>query len=284
MSNSGANLDLIRNRFQNKSNKGLDQNQKSTIEIEGQSYAITPIQCLILKDNPFQYRKTYDEDTIRELSENIGANRLYHPIVVGEYQGEKIVIVGHRRLRAVQLLGWSKIPAINIGKVNNEVLVQAVYSENEHRENVHPIETAFSIDKIIRESKITAREFAKLIGKSEKKISSLRGLLRLSDKIKEDLQKNESTWDIWVIERISSIKSHEQQEWLYFNYIKDGKADREWLTKEIKCLKDNDAILKDKQESFKLYSSKTKRKIQALPPEKRKELEIEMSNILRKYI
>ena len=51
------------------------------------------------------------EGKIAELAESIKDINLLHPITVSETDGEYLLLSGHHRLKAVQLLGWSSIPA-----------------------------------------------------------------------------------------------------------------------------------------------------------------------------
>ncbi len=94
-----------------------------------------------LVDNPYQPRFEYDQTALEELAGSIRDQGLLQPIVVTRYAGKYCIVVGHRRTRAVRLLGWEAIPAL-VRTVTEEQLHLLALMENIQREELHPVEKA----------------------------------------------------------------------------------------------------------------------------------------------
>ena len=62
--------------------------------------------------NPLQPRTHINEAELAELASSIEASGLLQPVVVRPRTGKYELIAGERRWRAVQRLGWPKIPAV----------------------------------------------------------------------------------------------------------------------------------------------------------------------------
>src|ERR1019366_4007131 len=104
--------------------------------------------------NPFQPRKNFGQQDLKELQESIQASGLLQPITVRpsvkSAKGFEI-IAGERRLRAVSNLGWEKIPAVVKDFTDQEILTLALI-ENLQRSDLNPIEEAEGYQELIGRS------------------------------------------------------------------------------------------------------------------------------------
>ena len=93
--------------------RGLDA-LLGTTEEQGTISAGAPSQATVdtIDQNPFQPRKTFDQDEIKSLSETIRAHGILQPLVVRQVGDRFQLIAGERRLRAAKLAGLSDVPAI----------------------------------------------------------------------------------------------------------------------------------------------------------------------------
>lgn len=108
-----------------------------------------------------QVRTKFNDDSLRELGENIQANGLIQPLVVHR-EGEKFVLIcGERRYRAMTLIEMKEAPCFVLENKTNEELMAIQFSENSSRENLHYIDQAQSI-----------YDYKKMTGASERKIVS----------------------------------------------------------------------------------------------------------------
>lgn len=138
--------------------------------------------------SPHQPRENFDQKALEELAQSIKQIGVIQPIVVRQKGAKYQLIVGERRLRASKMAGLTKIPAI-IRKLSDEESLELTLIENLQREDLNPIEEAKVYLKLIQELKLTQREVAEKVGKSPKFISNMLKLIRLPEKIKEDVSR-----------------------------------------------------------------------------------------------
>lgn len=101
---------------------------------------------------------------IEELAADIGEHGLREPIKVRPVEGGFEILSGHRRMRAIEKLGWTEVPAI-IEPMDDLAAYQRVVVENEHREDLTAIEEGIAFQGLIDRGQ-TVEEIAKLVGKS----------------------------------------------------------------------------------------------------------------------
>ena len=132
-----------------------------------------------IKLNPYQPRKIFNEEKLKELSDSIITNGLLQPIVVTKDAGTYLLIAGERRLRATKLAGISTVKAL-ILDVDNNKLRELALIENIQRDDLNIIEVAYSYAGLINDYNITHDELAKVVSKSRSSISNILRLLTLS--------------------------------------------------------------------------------------------------------
>jgi ParB family transcriptional regulator, chromosome partitioning protein len=92
-----------------------------------------------------------------ELAESIRAHGLLQPIVVRPLEHGYELVAGHRRLTAVQQLGWVRIPAVVRQAGDNEAYILTLV-ENLQRENLTPNEEAEALEVLVRERGWSTRQ------------------------------------------------------------------------------------------------------------------------------
>jgi len=137
-----------------------------------------------------QPRKSFDDDSLKELANSIKADGVIQPIVVRKVDDRYEIIAGERRFRASKLAGLEKVPVI-VKNVNDRKARELALVENIQREDLNPIEEAISLKTLMEEYKLTQQELSDIIGKSRSYIANNRRLLNLSDHIKEYLIRGE---------------------------------------------------------------------------------------------
>jgi ParB family chromosome partitioning protein len=140
--------------------------------------------------NPFQPRKLFSSDKLRELADSIKESGLIQPIVVYQREDRYYLLVGERRWRAAQLLKWEKIPAIVKELTEDEVMIGALI-ENIQREDLNAIEVAEGIDALLQKTGLNQEAAAGKLGMSRTALTNLLRLLRLPDRIKEGIVSGE---------------------------------------------------------------------------------------------
>jgi ParB family chromosome partitioning protein len=137
--------------------------------------------------NPFQPRSQIDEAELLELTSSIEASGLLQPVIVRPRNGQYELIAGERRWRAVQRLGWPKIPAV-VREVDDKTLLTLALVENLQRNNLTAIDEASGYQRLGEEFKLPQAEIARLLGRNRSTIANLLRLLKLPDEVKSLIQ------------------------------------------------------------------------------------------------
>jgi ParB family transcriptional regulator, chromosome partitioning protein len=137
-----------------------------------------------VQPNPFQPRTQMNEAELVELTASIEASGLLQPVVVRPRNGKYELIAGERRWRAVQRLGWPKIPAV-VKEVDDPTLLTLALVENLQRDNLTAIDEAAGYHRLSEEFKLPQAEIARLVGRDRSTISNLLRLLKLPEEVKQ---------------------------------------------------------------------------------------------------
>lgn len=140
-----------------------------------------------IRPNPYQPRKTFNQKSLEELSQSIKSYGIIQPISVRELNEDSYeLIAGERRLRASELAGLEKIPAIVVEYRDKESAMIALM-ENLQREDLNFIEEADGYSNLISDHGFTQQEIALKMGKSQSTIANKLRILKLPEDIKGDL-------------------------------------------------------------------------------------------------
>ncbi len=142
-----------------------------------------------IRSNPYQPRKTFNEESLQELADSIKEYGIVEPIIVKKSIKGYELIAGERRTKAAKLAGLETIPAI-IKEFDDQEMMEVALIENIQREDLNPIDEALAYDKIIKMSHMTQEEFARKFGKSRSHVTNMLGLLNLPDKTKQLVLEN----------------------------------------------------------------------------------------------
>ena len=139
-----------------------------------------------IRTNPFQPRKDFDEEGIRELSESISVHGLIQPILVRSTAGGYQIIAGERRLRASKLAGLGTVKAVVVD-IDGVDVAELSLIENIQRKNLNCIEEASAYSILKTKFGMTQEELSERLGKSRSYIANILRLLELPDILKERL-------------------------------------------------------------------------------------------------
>ena len=162
-------------------------------DISKNSEIVKEIEVDKIVPNPYQPRKVFDENSIKELASSIKTQGLIQPIIVTIDDGEYVLIAGERRLRATKLLKKDKIKALVIDFELSKLREFAII-ENLQREDLNVLDLAESIYELIEEHNYTHEEVAKILSKSRSYITNILRMLKLSEYAKEKLKENKITF------------------------------------------------------------------------------------------
>jgi ParB family chromosome partitioning protein len=146
--------------------------------------ALRDLPVSSIRPNPFQPRGRVDEEPLKELVASIEASGLLQPVVVRPSGSSFELIAGERRWRAVQRLGWTKMPAV-IREADDKTLLTLALIENLQRDNLSPIDEALGYQRLQAEFGVAQAEVARLVGRDRSTVANLLRLLALPDEVRD---------------------------------------------------------------------------------------------------
>ncbi|SFH85372.1 ParB/RepB/Spo0J family partition protein [Pisciglobus halotolerans] len=182
----------------NKNSKGLGRGIDALFtefaefdNVDTSDERVQEIKLSEIRPNPYQPRRTFDEEALKELASSIKQSGVFQPIILRSSTAKGFeIIAGERRFRASKLAGKETIPAI-VREFNEEEMMQVAVLENLQREDLSALEEAEAYSMLMKNLKLTQEEVAQRLGKSRPYIANYLRLLGLPEEVKKMLQQNE---------------------------------------------------------------------------------------------
>ncbi len=160
--------------------RGLGKGLSALIDSAGSAsearYEYLPVDSI--SPNRLQPRKTFSEESLKELAASVREHGIVQPIVVRPVGEGYELVVGERRWRAAQAAGLTSIPAIIKDSPDSQAL-QVALIENLHREDLNCIEAANAYSQLLEDFSMTQEEIGRKLGKSRSAIANTLRLLQL---------------------------------------------------------------------------------------------------------
>ncbi|WP_088006233.1 ParB/RepB/Spo0J family partition protein [Indiicoccus explosivorum] len=147
------------------------------------SESVELINVRLLRPNPFQPRKIFDDTALQELSDSIKEHGVLQPIVVRGKEKNFEIVVGERRFRAAKMANLAEIPAI-VKELTDQQMMELAILENLQREDLTPIEEAEAYQKLMETLSLTQEQLAFRLGKSRPHIANHLRLLALPESVR----------------------------------------------------------------------------------------------------
>lgn len=216
----------------NKNSKGLGRGIDALFsdysdldKIDVSSERVQEIELGDIRPNPYQPRKTFDEEALDELARSIKQSGVFQPIILRESTVKGFeIIAGERRFRASKLAGKTTIPAI-IREFDEDKMMEVAVLENLQREDLTSLEEAEAYDMLMKKLKLTQEEVATRLGKSRPYIANYLRLLGLPEAVKQMLQDNEIS--MGQARTLLSLKEKKQIVKLAKRVVKDNLTVRQ---------------------------------------------------------
>jgi len=171
----------------------LPQEGKEKAHIDGEDiYYISLSEIL---PNRFQPRSQWNPEKIKELANSIKSSGLLQPLLVRprenlektvEQPQEYEMIAGERRLRALEMAGFKKAPAI-VRKIDGKASLELAIIENIQREDLNPIDEALGYRRLTKEFNYSQDELSQKVGRDRSTITNSLRLLNLPKSIQQNL-------------------------------------------------------------------------------------------------
>ena len=162
-----------------------------------QNNAVFWVETDKIKPNPFQPRREFDPEKLKDLSDSIRAYGVLQPLVVtrkettkddGGIAVEYELLSGERRLRASKLIGLPQVPVlIRAGENSDREKLEISIIENLQREDLNAVERARAFKRLAEDFGFKHHEIGARVGKSRVYVSNTMRILDLPDTILDAL-------------------------------------------------------------------------------------------------
>ncbi|MEK6778778.1 MAG: ParB/RepB/Spo0J family partition protein [Candidatus Deferrimicrobiota bacterium] len=137
-----------------------------------------------IRTSPFQPRRTFSPDDLRELVESIREKGILQPVIVRPTPQGYELVAGERRLRAAQAAGVETVPAV-VRKLSDREALETTIVENIQRTDLNAIELAEGYQRLAHEFSLSQEEIARRVGKDRVTVANLLRLLKLPAPVKQ---------------------------------------------------------------------------------------------------
>jgi ParB family chromosome partitioning protein len=137
-----------------------------------------------IRANPWQPRRRIDDEALQGLAASIAEHGVIQPVLVTETLDGYQLVAGERRLRAAELAGLDRIPAVVRQLVDREQLELALV-ENVQRADLGPIEEANAYRQLIDEFGLTQEDVSRRVGRARSTVTNTLRLLELDGSVQE---------------------------------------------------------------------------------------------------
>ncbi len=180
------NTDLPRNTI------GLGRGLGALIPQREEQAGAVELPIAAISRNPYQPRQAVEHAQLDELAASIAEHGVLQPILVTPAAGGYLLIAGERRLRAAELAGLERIPALVRTAVEADQLAWALI-ENLQRSDLNALEEAHAYKQLIDEFDLNHEEVARRVGRSRSAIANTLRLLELDERVQQALQRGSVT-------------------------------------------------------------------------------------------
>jgi ParB family transcriptional regulator, chromosome partitioning protein len=139
-----------------------------------------PIRRIL--SNPYQPRRRMDEEKLKGLRDSILEHGVIQPILVTETIEGYRLVAGERRLRAAELAGLERIPAV-VRQLADSGQLELALVENLQRADLNSIEEANAYNQLIKEFGFTQETVAGRVGRARSTVTNTLRLLELEPSV-----------------------------------------------------------------------------------------------------
>lgn len=220
---------------------------------------VEELQLDEIRPNPYQPRKNFDEENLKDLSDSIRKNGVFQPIIVrkSSVMGYEI-IAGERRFRASKLAGKDSIPAI-VRAIDDEQMMEVAVLENLQREDLSPLEEAEAYSTLMKNLKITQSELSERLGKSRPYIANYLRLLDLPREVKTFVQ--DSKLSMGQARTLLALKDKDKLVELAKKTIKENYTVRQ-LEQIVNDMNGKKKVKKDRKKKLSPYLLQSQDRLQ----------------------
>lgn len=161
-----------------------------------------------IRPNPYQPRKTFDKEKLKELSESIKKHGIIQPLIVRKKGLNYELVAGERRLRAAKLAKLQTVPVL-VREYDEKQMRELSLVENIQRHDLNPLEEAKAIQELMKQCSYTQAQAAERLGRSRAAVANLLRMLNLPEELQAMIADEKVT--AGQMRPLSALTDREQQ-------------------------------------------------------------------------
>ena len=161
-----------------------------------------------IRPNPYQPRKTFDKEKLKELSESIKKHGIIQPLIVRKKGLNYELVAGERRLRAARLAKLQTVPVL-VRDYDEKQMRELSLVENIQRHDLNPLEEAKAIQELMKQCGYTQAQAAERLGRSRAAVANLLRMLNLPEELQAMIADEKVT--AGQMRPLSALTDREQQ-------------------------------------------------------------------------
>lgn len=154
--------------------------------VETTTGGLAEVAVDLIDPNPFQPRRTFTADKLKELADSIRASGLVQPVLLRRAHERYQLIAGERRWRAAREAGLAVIPAV-VREIGDRDALELALTENLLREDLNPIDAAQGYAALQQKHGLSHEEIAEHLGLDRTTVTNTLRLLRLPPEVHQML-------------------------------------------------------------------------------------------------
>jgi ParB family chromosome partitioning protein len=171
---------------------GLGRGLAALIPQRDEPAASVELPISAIRHNPFQPRKGVEQANLAELAASIAEHGVLQPILVTHSAEGYQLIAGERRLRAAQMAGLERIPALVRSADEGAQLAWALI-ENLQRSDLNALEEAQAFRRLVDEFGLSHEDVGARVGRSRSAVANTLRLLDLDERVQAALTAGQIT-------------------------------------------------------------------------------------------
>ena len=152
----------------------------------GTAVAASPTEIPVdrIAANPYQPRKTIEDEALQGLAASITEHGVLQPILVSQTLDGYELIAGERRLRAARLAGLTRIPAV-VRQLAGQEQLEVALVENIQRADLNPLEEAEAFRQLTDTFGLSQDDVARRVGRARSTVANTLRLLELAPPVQD---------------------------------------------------------------------------------------------------
>lgn len=142
-----------------------------------------------LEVSPTNPRRRINQQSIESLAVSIGTQGVLEPLIVRPKGKKYEIVFGERRYRAAHIAGVALLPC-DVRELSDEQAFDVQMHENLHREDLHPMDEAYTYNLMKEKLNCDVKELALRVGKPEGYVLNRLKLNSLIKEAQDDIDNN----------------------------------------------------------------------------------------------